>query len=153
MPLARRSATTTSTPPFSMVRRPRVDTRKLKKRFSVSDQKRCVCKFGRKRRRLRLFAWDTVFPVFGALPVTWQTRDMAYLRTQESWNSRALYQGALRQARLRTFNALNQCVRGAGATYYGLRAHGAFSPPAGRCSRRKASVSCNKVSRSLTALN
>jgi hypothetical protein len=24
-----------------------------------------------------LFAWDTVFPVFGALPVTWQTRDMA----------------------------------------------------------------------------
>jgi hypothetical protein len=23
-----------------------------------------------------LFAWETVFPVFGRLPVTWQTRDM-----------------------------------------------------------------------------
>jgi len=36
-----------------------------------------LCKLGRKRRRLRLFACDTVFPVFGRLPVTWQTRDMA----------------------------------------------------------------------------
>jgi hypothetical protein len=26
---------------------------------------------------LRLFAWDTVLPVIGRLPVTWQTRDMA----------------------------------------------------------------------------
>src|SRR5580693_9076556 len=34
-PLARRSATTTSTPRFSMVRKPRVDTRKLKNRFSI----------------------------------------------------------------------------------------------------------------------
>src|ERR1700685_3736762 len=76
MPLARRSATTTSMPRFSMVRRPRVDTRRLTKRLSVSSQNRCVCKFGRKRRRLRLFAWDTVLPVLGPLPVTWQTRDM-----------------------------------------------------------------------------
>jgi hypothetical protein len=53
-----------------------VDTRKLTKRLSVSSQNRCVCKFGRKRRRLRLFAWDTVLPVLGPLPVTWQTRDM-----------------------------------------------------------------------------
>src|ERR1700744_585679 len=77
MPLDRKSATTTSTPRFSMVRRPRVLTRRLMKRFSDSDQNRWLCKLGRKRRRLRLFACETVLPVLGPLPVTWQTRDMA----------------------------------------------------------------------------
>src|ERR1700679_3470906 len=77
MPLARKSATTTSTPRFSMVRKPRVLTRKLMKRFSDSDQNRWLCKLGRKRRGLRLFACETVLPVLGPLPVTWQTRDMA----------------------------------------------------------------------------
>src|ERR1700691_1738230 len=91
MPLAHRSATTTSMPRFSMVRRPRVDTRRLTKRLSVSSQNRWVCRFGRKRRRLRLFAWDTVLPVFGPLPVTWQTRDMI-LTFGWTEKSRALYQ-------------------------------------------------------------
>src|SRR5579871_6717910 len=60
-----------------MVRRPRVVTRKETQRRSDSSQKRWLCRLGRKRRRLRLFAWETVLPVFGRFPVTWQTRDMA----------------------------------------------------------------------------
>src|SRR6202021_741750 len=93
MPLARKSATTTSTPRFSMVRKPGVDTRRLMKRFSDSDQNRWLCKLGRKRRRLRLFACETVLPVLGPLPVTWQTRDMAKPLKWKLWESGALYQG------------------------------------------------------------
>src|SRR5262245_66279829 len=59
-----------------MVRRPRVETRRLTKRRSDSSQKRCTCRFGKKRRRRLLLACDTRLPVSGRLPVTWQTRDM-----------------------------------------------------------------------------
>src|SRR5579871_1714412 len=62
-----------------MVRRPRVVTRKETQRRSDSSQKRWLCRLGRKRRRLRLFACETVLPVFGRFPVTWQTRDMAVI--------------------------------------------------------------------------
>src|SRR5687768_6318920 len=68
-PLARSSATIVSMPFFSMVRRPRVDTRRLTKRRSLSTQKRCTCRLGRKRRRRLLLACDTVLPVNGPLPV------------------------------------------------------------------------------------
>src|SRR5882757_7211434 len=91
MPLARKSATTTSTPRFSMVRKPRVETRRLTKRFSDSSQNRWLCKLGRKRRRLRLFACETVLPVLGPLPVTWQTRDMAKPLNLEAFRGAALY--------------------------------------------------------------
>src|ERR1700684_4082462 len=91
MPLARKSATTTSTPRFSMVRKPRVETRRLTKRFSDSSQNRWLCKLGRNRRRLRLFACETVLPVLGPLPVTWQTRDMAKPLRQISFRRAALY--------------------------------------------------------------
>src|SRR5476651_1832165 len=98
-----------------MVRKPRVVTRRLTNRFSVSSQNRWVCKFGRNRRRLRLFAWETVLPVFGPLPVTWQTRDMwQTLELEEAWRSRALYQGrkgrAIRPAALQDNSLRNQCV-------------------------------------------
>ena len=36
--------------------------RKRIQRFSSSSQKRCSCRFGRKRRRFLLLAWDTVLP-------------------------------------------------------------------------------------------
>ena len=45
---------------------PLVDTRSVTQRFSSSSQKRCVCRFGKKRRRRRLLAWETVFPVRAA---------------------------------------------------------------------------------------
>src|SRR5258708_40363771 len=91
MLVARKSATATSTPRFAMVRKPRVDTRRLTKRFSDSSQKRWLCKLGRKRRRLRLFACETVLPVLGPLPVTWQTRDMAKPLNLEAFTGAGLY--------------------------------------------------------------
>jgi hypothetical protein len=57
-------------PFLSIVRMALPDTRRLTQRFSVSSQKRCVCRFGRKRRRLRLLACYTVLPLIGFLPVT-----------------------------------------------------------------------------------
>src|SRR5688572_1197918 len=60
-----------------MVRRPRVESFSVTHRLSLSSQKRCVCRFGRKRRRFLMFEWETLFPVRGRFPVTWQTRDMA----------------------------------------------------------------------------
>src|SRR5471030_831654 len=91
MPLASKSATTTSTPRFSMVRKPRVETRRLTKRFSDSSQNRWVCKLGRNRRRLRLFACETVLPVLGPLPVTWQTRDIVDTPDTGKESAAALY--------------------------------------------------------------
>src|ERR1700752_2375802 len=76
MPCARSSATTLSRPFFSMVRMPLVVRRSVTQRFSVSSQKRCVCRFGRKRRRFLLLAWETRLPTAGFLPVTSQTRDI-----------------------------------------------------------------------------
>src|SRR4051812_48728596 len=68
-PSARSSATTASMPFFSIVRRPRVEIRRLTKRRSLSSQKRCTCKLGRKRRRRLLLACETRLPVIGRLPV------------------------------------------------------------------------------------
>src|SRR3954468_4332802 len=68
------SAITASMPFFSIVRRPRVETRRLTQRRSPSSQKRCVCRFGRKRRRFLLLAWETRLPTATLLPVTSQTR-------------------------------------------------------------------------------
>src|SRR5690606_19160022 len=75
-PRARRSATTTSMPFLSMMRRPLWDTRSFTKRPSDSSQNRLACRFGRKRRFVLLLACDTLFPVTGRLPVTWQTLDI-----------------------------------------------------------------------------
>src|SRR5882762_2846701 len=63
-------------PRFSTVRMPLVVSRRVTQRFSVSTQKRCVCRLGRKRRRVLLLAWETRFPTAGFLPVTSQTRDI-----------------------------------------------------------------------------
>src|SRR5579863_8443781 len=76
-PRARMSWTTASSPNLSMMRMPLEDTRRRTKRFSLSSQNRWVCRFGRKRRRVLLLACETLFPVAGAFPVTWQTLDMA----------------------------------------------------------------------------
>src|SRR5512134_1048785 len=76
VPAARSSATTVSRPRFSMVRRPRVERRSETHRPSLSSQNRWVCRFGRKRRRFLMFEWETLLPVRGRFPVTWQTRDM-----------------------------------------------------------------------------
>ena len=75
-PRARRSETTFSIPSLSMVRSPLWETRSLMKRCSLSSQKRCVCRFGRNRRRVLRCEWETLFPVIGRLPVTWHTLDM-----------------------------------------------------------------------------
>src|SRR5580692_8109101 len=55
-PLARSSSTTFSMPFFSTVRMPLALRRRETQRFSVSTQNRCVCRFGRKRRRFLLLA-------------------------------------------------------------------------------------------------
>src|ERR1700758_1386140 len=55
---------------------PAVVRRSVTQRFSVSSQNRCVCRFGRKRRRFLLFAWETLLPTAGLLPVISQTRDI-----------------------------------------------------------------------------
>src|SRR6202008_1319430 len=73
---------TASMPFFSMVRRPRVETRRLTQRRSASSQKRCVCRLGRKRRRFLLLAWDTRLPTATLLPVTSQTRLIKYPTNQ-----------------------------------------------------------------------
>jgi hypothetical protein len=53
--------------------------RKLIQRFSDSIQKRRFCKFGKKRRFVLLFAWETLLPTIGFFPVTWQTFAMTRL--------------------------------------------------------------------------
>src|SRR5580704_16446881 len=63
-------------PRFSTVRIPLAVSRSVTQRFSVSTQKRCVCRFGRKRRRFLLLAWETRLPTAGFFPVTSQTRDI-----------------------------------------------------------------------------
>src|SRR5205814_10647183 len=63
-------------PRFSRVRIPLVVSRRVTQRFSVSTQKRCVCRLGRKRRRFLLLAWETRLPAAGFLPVISQTRDI-----------------------------------------------------------------------------
>src|SRR5690606_4348304 len=65
-----------SMPFLSMMRRPLPDTRSVTKRPSDSSQNRLLCRFGRKRRLVLLLAGDTLLPVMGRLPVTWQTLDM-----------------------------------------------------------------------------
>ena len=57
-PRARSSPRTFSMPSLSIMRIPLEDTRKLTKRFSDSTQKRWLCKFGKKRRRVRFLAFD-----------------------------------------------------------------------------------------------
>src|SRR5690349_9171943 len=69
-------------PFFSMVRRPLVEMRRLTQRRSPSSQKRWVCRFGRKRRRFLLLAWETRLPTATLLPVTSQTRLINFSRNQ-----------------------------------------------------------------------
>ena len=52
-------------PRLSMIRMPLAETRRRTKRFSDSTQKRWCCRFGRKRRRVLLCAWEMLFPVTG----------------------------------------------------------------------------------------
>ena len=69
-PRARNSANTTSIPRLSIMRMPLEVSRNDTKRFSLSTQKRWLCKFGRNRRLVRFFAWETLLPVAGRFPVT-----------------------------------------------------------------------------------
>src|ERR1700674_869236 len=75
-PRARISTRITSIPFLSMRRSPALVRRIFTQRFSLSTQNLRYCRFGRKRRLVLLFAWDTWCPLRGALPVTWQTRDI-----------------------------------------------------------------------------
>lgn len=52
-----------------MMRSPFVEIRSFTQRFSFGTQKRCVCRLGKNRRRVLLFACDTLLPVRGRLPV------------------------------------------------------------------------------------
>src|SRR5689334_20626567 len=69
-PRAHSSASTTSIPFLSIVRNAALVSRRLIQRFSLSTQKRRCCRLGRKRRLVRLFACETLFPTIGAFPVT-----------------------------------------------------------------------------------
>src|SRR3569832_704503 len=60
-------------PFLSIVRRALVETRSFIQRFSLGTQKRRSCRFGSQRRRVLLFACDTLLPDCARLPVTWQT--------------------------------------------------------------------------------
>jgi len=62
-----------------MMRNPLLDTSNLTKRFSLGTQKRCQCKFGRKRRFVWRFEWETLDPVIGRFPVIWHTLDIPLL--------------------------------------------------------------------------
>ena len=75
-PRARISASTESIPFLSMVLSPACDNRSLIQRFSLSTHIRFVWRLGRNLRLFLLFAWDTLFPVIGRLPVTWHTLDI-----------------------------------------------------------------------------
>src|SRR5210317_378136 len=90
-PRARRSVSTASIPFLSMMRRPLVETRSFTQRFSLSTQKRWLWRLGRKRRLLLMFECDTLFPVIGRFPVTWQTRDMGSSLKYVQKISRSLY--------------------------------------------------------------
>src|ERR1700760_819984 len=65
-------------PPLcSTVRMPRVDSRRRTAVPRMSDSSDVSCRFGRKRRRVRLLAWLTLLPASTPLPVIWQRRDIA----------------------------------------------------------------------------
>src|SRR6476646_7427375 len=68
------SCSTASMPSLSITRRPALDRRSETQRFSDSTKMRRLCRFGRKRRLVLLFAWETLLPTIGFFPVTWQTR-------------------------------------------------------------------------------
>src|SRR4051812_31240131 len=70
------SARTASMPILSITRRPALDRRRETQRFSDSTKMRRFCRFGKKRRFVLLFAWETLLPTIGPFPVTWQTRAM-----------------------------------------------------------------------------
>ena len=75
-PRARISLRTASIPRLSIMRMPLEERRKLTNRPSEATQNLCVCKLGKKRRRRRFLACDTLLPDMGLLPVTWHTLDM-----------------------------------------------------------------------------
>src|SRR5580692_2634279 len=65
-------------PPLcSTVRMPRVDSRRRTAVPRMSDSSDVSCRFGRKRRRVRLLAWLTLLPASTPLPVIWQRRGIA----------------------------------------------------------------------------
>ena len=66
-------------PFLSIKRNAALETRKRTQRFSLSTQKRRYCRFGMNRRRVLLWAWETLFPDMGFLPVTSHT--FAMIRT------------------------------------------------------------------------
>ena len=74
-----------------MIRIPCEDTRRLTKRLSLSTQKRWACRFGRKRRRVLLLACDTLFPVAGRFPVTWQILDIAPISNRQNRDLESLW--------------------------------------------------------------
>src|SRR5688500_18102014 len=78
-PRLRSSATTTSMPFLSIVRSPWLDTRREIQRFSLGTQKRRSWRFGSQRRRVLLFAWETLLPDWVPFPVTWQILAIANL--------------------------------------------------------------------------
>ena len=57
-------------PFLSIVRMAAVDTRRRTQRPSLSTQKRCVRRFGLKRRFVLLLACDTLLPDVARFPVT-----------------------------------------------------------------------------------
>jgi len=75
-PLACSSLINAVYPFLSSVLNARVEMRSVTKRPSSGTQMRFFCKFGKKRRRVLLFACETLLPYMTVLPVNSQTFDM-----------------------------------------------------------------------------
>ncbi len=72
-PKSLRFSSTWSMPCLSMVLRPFLDKRSFMNLFWLSTQILCVWRFGRNFLLVLLWAWETLFPLFVFLPVTWHT--------------------------------------------------------------------------------
>lgn len=75
-----------------MVRMPSVDSFSVIHLSSSAKKKRFVCRFGKNRRLVLMFEWDTLFPVTGTFPVIWHILDMSKILDGEGrkriWNNK-----------------------------------------------------------------
>ncbi len=94
-PKSLRFSSTWSIPCLSIVLRPFLDKRSFTNLFWLSTQILCVWRFGRNFLLVLLWAWDTLFPLFVFLPVTWHTLAI-FVSPRRYWfifnSGRLLYQ-------------------------------------------------------------
>lgn len=69
---------------FDSVFSARVETFIRTQTFFSSSQMRLFCTFGRKRRRVLLFACETLLPYMTVVPVSWQRLDIGEFLEKQS---------------------------------------------------------------------